>query len=228
MPMTQTQVDDEAMVNKFNYNIIYSLLVIFILISCQCSSDKNVSKNTLEEKMPSNGINQKDSIITNEPNFILDSTINNTITLWNSDGSWEVFGDLHGKLSEGIPGYIYFKNTKGNKYIKLYHALGSNSNTFTYFEVGYMQNLQTKNTKFYKSNFDDFTTENGIRLGIDKDFLLENLAKRNGNKFLKKSKGKNGLETVTIYFEYVIIYRAEFIFNKKNKLIKFGFGYDQP
>lgn len=207
--------------SRFNGQII-SIAIFFILVSCQYPINQNEKQSNIANK-------QQDTLHVNSKKitFILDSTINGIITLWDSHGTWEALGDLHSKLEKGIPEYIYFRNMKEDKYLKLNHLLGSNSNTFTYFEVGYVSNLQ-RNIKFYKSNFDDFMTENGINLGMSKDSLLKNLTKRNGERLLKKSKGENGFEVMTLYWEYELIYRSEFFFDKKGRLIKFGFGYDQP
>lgn len=92
-----------------------------------------------------------------------------------------------------------------------------------YFEVSYTK--QPVKAKGIITKFEDFESDNGIKLGIDTAALMKKLPLR----FMRSISGKQVIFAYTIYEEEdnKIIdrkrYIAQYVF-KDNKLVKFGFG----
>ena len=167
-------------------------------------------------------LTQKDFEIPEDVN-VMDKTINGNIKLWDSEGTRTVFGDLYGKSQE-LPnesGSVTFKNKNGSRYLKMNHLPGSNANTFTFFEVGYTIDAD-KAIKMFPSTIDDFKTENGVALGMN----LVQFEIRGTSGYKRTQKGDL---TELSYKKKVdgLQYTAFYVF-KYAKLIKFGFGYDNP
>jgi len=153
----------------------------------------------------------------------IDTTINGNIVLWNPQSVITVLGDLSGKMQE-LPtegAFVIFKNRDGNKYLKMVHLPGSDPNTFRFFEVGYTEGVD-KGIQLLSSSIEDFKTESGVRLGI----ALSDFEKGSIKKYTKKVKG-DGTEFVFSETIDGLRYSA-FYFFKGLKLVKFGFGYDNP
>jgi hypothetical protein len=118
-------------------------------------------------------------------------------------------------------GFVAFRNKNDKQYLKMIHLPGSDPNTFRFFEIGYTENWRMP-IKPYGSVIDKFETESGIRLGMS---LCEFLQKHKTHSF------KKGDNNTIIYSVNQLVdglkYIGEYSFRKK-KLVKFGFGFENP
>lgn len=135
---------------------------------------------------------------------------------------WTFSGDDEG---------IFLLNNSGTKYLKMVQTLGAGGKSFDFFEVGYKSEKKNAKINYNKSQYPDFITESGIKLGISKETFF----KIKGHK-LKHKKGQEEMFYININdfdncdydkklgestFELWWVFR-------KGILVKFGFGYQNP
>lgn len=176
---------------------------------------------------------QKDSIVapeipenSKEPDLILrllDTSINSRLILWNPESVINYLGNLDGKLNDydTASSDVYFKNGKGEQYLQMIQLPGSSSNTITYFEVGFVNDLKSR-IKLYLSSVAAFITGKGISLGVSRDYVIDAM----GHDYMT---GKDEVDDFISYNHEVdgLYYTATYFF-RKGKLVRFGFGYDNP
>lgn len=152
-----------------------------------------------------------------------DISINSKLVLWKPDSVEKYLGDIKDKFIENDTDglYVYFKNTAGSEYLRLIHLPGGSTGTITYFEVGLVKSLPAK-TKLYESEFPAFFTEHGIKLGIDRSTVIQQF----GKNYEEKKKGKG--ESISYQQDLGGLHYSAVYYFKDAKLVKFGFGYDNP
>lgn len=135
----------------------------------------------------------------------------------------QVIDEIDRSASENKDVWIHAKVFSKDKRKQFVLYLQEGSACCQYFEVSYAK--QPVKAKENIISYEDFETDNGIKLGIDTAALM----KRLHLPFMKSISEKQVIFTYTIYEEVdnKIIdrkrYIAQYVF-KNNKLVKFGFG----
>ena len=126
--------------------------------------------------------------------YVQDTTINQKLILWNngkrlnincflqdtSDISyispkenWDILVDSNMlAILEDVP-YVMFSNVDETELLYATPYYGTCSTCYRAYYVGYMPQNGSNTTRYFKTHERNFSTENGIRLGITKDKVLQ-------------------------------------------------------
>jgi hypothetical protein len=203
-----------------------SIIKFFIALSFIALSALNKDFNN-----PTNDVRSK----MERDTCVVDISINN-LTIDDSSSIGKALGNIRNAnkykwtLSDDDEG-IFLLNYSGTKYLKMEQTLSAGGKAFDFFEVGYKNERKNPKIIYNKSQYPDFITESGIKLGISKDRFF----KIKGHK-LKLKKGKDEMFYKNINDFDNCAYNKKlgestfelwWIF-RKGVLIKFGFGYQNP
>ncbi len=193
-----------------------------ILTNCR---DSKECKNDLVAPVIDNQI-KKSKDFTKD--CFIDEYLNDSIQLWNSDDICSAFGSLKGKVNQrnNDNSDIYFKDKANNTYLRLIY-MGEYDSTYKYrnhenfgaCEIGYLKDL--KNIKIFKTEYKTFKSGEGIELGMKQtDFL---------NKYKIFIDKTDTLKDGFVFYHDCpgYTYYSEYKF-KKNKLVKFTYGFFNP
>jgi hypothetical protein len=164
--------------------------------------------------------------------FVPDTSINGKLYLKNASSIKSALGDITQLLDHDadLPDVV-FANKSGKEYIRMFVYPGSTKNSVDMFEIGY-SSLLPLNVCTNQSDFICFETEHHIKLGMTQEQLISIEGKHYTS---KKSE-----ETTIISYTLNDFNNSNFLkrFNmpsylyelwfKKNKLIKFRFGFEYP
>ncbi|MBW6483706.1 MAG: hypothetical protein K0B10_11690 [Vicingaceae bacterium] len=171
----------------------------------------------------------------------LDISINASIIFNNGESILKSFKNI--KNVWGRNDRVYFTTVDSSIYISLGLNYGGGPNEYKDAKIGYVIGNVTNfipeeimnssfnpskdylTPKFYftQSDFQDFISGYGIKLGISEEELI-NKTLSNGCKLVKKELGNR---TIYVYENEYCVYEANYVF-EKNKLIQFSFGYITP
>lgn len=149
-----------------------------------------------------------------------DTTINN-IRLNDCDTIIKLFGDKY-KLSDNMPEFpnIQIINSNQSQLLTMYMMYGSSKCDFSQFQIEYAPNSREKLLKSFKLDLINFISGKGIHLGMSVSQLKLKLGEPSETKQAKR-------QTILSYQEYNGLYFADYYF-KKDRLIKFRYGYEYP
>lgn len=150
-----------------------------------------------------------------------DSTINKIIILKDSYSVIKSLGNIDSLVNESDTASpdIYFYNISKTEYLRMKKWYGDGANVFKIFEVGKSKSLP-KSIPILNSDFINFNTESGVKIGMKKSDFLQIKSK-----FTYVEKESKDL-TILNYSDGEL-YNATYYF-KNNLLIKFEFGYSYP
>lgn len=195
---------------------IFSFLILLILFS-SCNNKTGNGISLFKEKRPykNNTPNKKVA------ECIQDSIINDVIKINNAESILSTFGDISLKINknENDDWDVYFKNKKGDEYLRLVFYPGISyihNNEFSYFEVGYVKDLNNK-AHLLQSGFMHFITSSGCSLGIS----LDSLYKIKGKDFKIDRTDENSSHIIKYCKD---LYVEEYSL-KNDTIVSFGFGF---
>lgn len=203
-----------------NFSILLFLLCLLGFVSCGTKESKDT-------------VAQKENISLNDPiqqtvSFVPDSTINNVLTLNNSESSKQFYPEISSsvKLIERLrESPVLAFNSKAKEYLLLYQYEGGVKNEFSCFEIGYVSNLGENET--INTDYKNFETESGLKLGLS----LKELIKIKGKSYTKE--GSKIIYRVDDYPNSSFLKRYNMpayflectLQNDRINKIKFGFDY---
>ena len=124
-------------------------------------------------------------------NFVPDTTINNLFFLENTNSSEIFFPNIDSVKRfdeelfsvDGMP-HIIFYNADKTKYLVAFFHYGGSRNSISEFEIGYVteKNATELNRKSNETTYNDFQTENNLRLGM----TLKELEEIKGKNYIRK------------------------------------------
>lgn len=203
-----------------NYRMLMSsFLVVFALYNCQHKTENNnqINNTNLENKIE---------------DFKPEISINKLLYL-RDDTSLEKFYPNYknliaiDKIRE--TSVIIFANKTSKEYLLAYKYEGDIKNSFSMFEIGYLQN-SPELKHFTTTNYNNFHTELGLTLGMSVDDLIK--LKGENFKIENNSKGKilkyeisNPNNLYVKKYEMPPYFMDFYLKNEKVYLIIFGFEY---
>jgi hypothetical protein len=204
------------------------LFLLCILGSVSCGSKQ--SKETINER--STVIRKQNTSLDNSirqtVRFEPDSTINNVLTLNNSESSIQFYPDVSSeKLIERLrESPVLGFNSKNKEYLLLFQYEGGVKNEFSCFEIGYVSDLDKNST--ISTDYKNFETESGLKLGLSREELI----KIKGESYTEE--GDKIIYQVDDYQNSSFLKRynmpAYFLecTLKDDKIIKIKYGFDYP
>jgi hypothetical protein len=202
-----------------------------ILIVLALIVNFSLNFNGFNNQIAENGFYQRiDSV--KKGYFIPDTSLNGKLYLHNASSIKAVFGDITPLLDHDadLPDVI-FTNKSREEYIRMFVYPGSTKNCVDMFEVGYSSYFPIRGRQ-NSSNFISFETEHHIKLGMTQEEIINN----KGKKYTSRKNGEikiisyalNDFDKSDFLKKYNMpLYLIEFWF-KKNKLVKFRFGFEYP
>jgi len=195
---------------------LFSFLFFLILFS-SCNNQTGNGICLIKNKKPFENNTANKKII----ECYQDSTINDLIRINNAESIINSFGDISLKINknENDDWDVYFKNKKGDEYLRLifYPDLSYiHNNEFSFFEVGYVKDINNK-AHLFQSGFMHFNTSSGCSLGIS----LDSLYKIKGKDFKITRTAENSAHIIKYCKD---LYVEEYSL-KNDTIISFGFGY---
>jgi hypothetical protein len=171
-----------------------------------------------------------------------DESINGMIWLFDGNSVEAMFGNVRPYMREGPhPDEIIFGNRTKKEYLQMSAAYGSGPNDMMWFTVGRVADMDSV-PQIFSSKVPSFQTEHGVRLGMSIDSLIavrRHPGKRQSVRALFRERdiagydykeyGNEATEVLT-YRDTSLSdrYRAEYFFDRKRRLIKYAFGYENP
>jgi hypothetical protein len=204
---------------KKKLNLMASnVIIICLCLFCGCKCDNKQIKNV--EK-----VNAVTDTIANT--FVPDSSINEKFLLNNERSLQEFYPNINTlKLVEFVREnpIIAFCNTSKSEYLFAYQYEGNIQNEFSCFEIGY---YNEKIKSYVQSNYKEFTTENGLRLGLSLEEVERIKGKdytKQGNKIIYKISDPNSAFLRNYNMpEYFLEFDLQ-----QNKVVKIKFGFAYP
>lgn len=196
--------------------MVSNVLIICLCLFCGCKGDNNKSKSVE---------NVGGVIHTNT--FVPDSSINRKLLLNNDRSLQEFYQNVNTlKLIEFVreSPIIAFCNMSKSEYLFAYQYEGNTANEFSCFEVGY---FDKKIESYSQSNYKEFATESGLRLGlslVDVERIKGKDYTKQGNKIIYQISDPNSAFLRNYNMpEYFLECDLQ-----QNKVIKIKFGFVNP
>lgn len=212
-----------------------ALVAILLLANCSNSEHKTGDENRQMELVP-----EPDNVLREEyekqntlgqaiRSFSDPDTSVNGIKIDNAESVLDILGKQT-KLEGGSTQVFYSTDKKQKLGLTVHH--GSDDNQVSIFSVSYSNNLSQN---FRQINSKEFETEKGIKLGINKEQIIEKL----GTLYAAKDSSK---ESIELYYRLELpkdsktnllkrnnmpIYYATYKL-KNDKLENFEFGFEYP
>lgn len=204
---------------KKKLNLMASnVIIICLCLFCGCKGDNKQIKNV--EK-----VNAVTDTIANT--FVPDSSINEKFLLNNERSLQEFYPNINTlKLVEFVREnpIIAFCNTSKSEYFFAYQYEGNTQNEFSCFEIGY---YNEKIKSYVQSNYKEFATESGLRLGLSLEEVERIKGKdytKQGNKIIYKISDPNSAFLRNYNMpEYFLEFDLQ-----QNKVVKIKFGFSYP
>jgi hypothetical protein len=216
-------------------NILFTLLFISLFTNCKNSENKTVEKTERIELVPEPDKYLKEEYENQKENYALNCVFSNPdtsvigIKIRNAESTLKILGQKT-KL-EGDSTHVFYSNNK-KQILGLRVHPGDYYSQVSIFDISYSEN-QSKNLRIINS--EEFKTEKGIKLGINKKEIIEKL----GNCYTAKDSTENSMQmfysielpkdskSKLLEKNNMPIYYAKYKL-VGNKLINIEFGFEYP
>jgi hypothetical protein len=198
-------------------NFLFTLIFITLFTNCKNSENKTVEKTERIELAPEPDKYLEEEYEKQKQVYVLNCVFSNPdtsvvgIKIRNAESTLKILGQKT-KL-EGDSTHVFYSSNKKQLLGLSVHA-GDHYSQVSIFNISYSEN-PSKNLR--RINSEEFKTEKGIKLGINKKEIIEKL----GHCYITKDSTKKLLEK-----NNMPIYYAKYkLIGNKLKNIEFGFEY---
>ena len=216
-------------------NILFTLLFISLFTNCKNSESKTVEKTERIELVPEPDKYLKEEYENQKEDYALNCVFSNPdtsvigIKIRNAESTLKILGQKT-KL-EGDSTHVFYSSNK-KQILGLRVHPGDYYSQVSIFDISYSEN-QSKNLRIINS--EEFKTEKGIKLGINKKEIIEKL----GNCYTAKDSTENSMQmfysielpkdskSKLLEKNNMPIYYAKYKL-VGNKLINIEFGFEYP
>ncbi len=242
--MEEMEIEFLTSMNRLRTSLIL-IFICFSISSCKKTITERKAINSPETNIIDTILVSKEEKNLNSEQernldvFIPDTTVNNKLSFHqpNSLNNFYSFNSElqitdNGKMRE-FP-FVCFVNESGNQYLIAYLYEGSMVNSFSCFEIGYLNPEDNiYNLEKYQIQEKDFYTESGLKLGLDKNQVIK--IKGNNYRVEEKMNKEFFIYTINNYSKSEFLkrysmpsYTMKVEFNEIGKVEMIYYGFDYP